>query len=164
MELVIYFFVGAIFSIFSAFSGAFQASTLHWGRLLAGKLSKEDIDDPALKGSLMGKSIRDSGFQDALTTRAHKFRQNVSIIFFVVFFITGFFLFKWYVPFIALIGILILRTVFQQTLPKPNSEYFKNRIIKELTSQSNFFMQNKNSIKKEATDYFVQKISNYDRT
>lgn len=164
MESIIYFFVAVLFSVFGGFSGAFQASTLYWGRLLAGLPTKENINDPVLKARISGESIGNPGLQGGLTTRFHKMRQNFSYIITACLFVSGFLLFKWYVPFLTLLGTLILKFIVQLFLPKSDSEYFKNRILCELNSQRNYFERNGNEFKKEATKNFIDKMNSFTKT
>ena len=163
MVTIIYFLSALVYSAFSAFSGAFQAATLYWGRHLAGLPTKENTEDPELKGRLTSESVRNSGLQGGLTTRSHKMRQNISIMLTIGFLVSGFLIFKWYMPIITLFGILVIKFIIQAQLPKPNSEYFKNKIIKELDSQSVFYGKRGEDLKKEASEYFINKMLDYSK-
>lgn len=158
MVTIVYFLIATIYALFSAFSGAFQASTLYWGRHLAGLPTKESVEDPIQKSTLIGESIGNPGLQGGLTTRSHKMRQNISILLTIIILVSGFIFFKWYIPLITLLGTLMIRFIIQAQLPKPNSEYFKQKIIKELVSQSKYYETRGEKIKKEATDYFINKM------
>ena len=158
MVTIVYVLFATIFAVFGAFLGAFQASTLYWGRHLAGLPTKESVEDPIQKSTLSGESIGNPGFQGGLTTRSHKIRQNISTLLTIIILVSGFIFFKWYIPLITLLGALVIRYVIQVQLPKANSEYFKQKIIKELVSQSKFYEARGAKIKKEATDYFINKM------
>jgi hypothetical protein len=163
MDKIIYIFSATIFAIFNAYSGAFQSATLYWGRLLAGLSTKEDTKDPELKGKLIAESVGNSGLQGGLTTRSHKMRQNISIILIIVFLVSGFIFFRWYMPFIILFGVLILSFIIQGQLPKPNSEFFKKKIIQELDSQSVYYDKRGENLKKEASNHFINKLLDYEK-
>jgi hypothetical protein len=158
MVMIVFFLLATIYAVFSAYSGAFQASTLYWGRHLAGLPTKESVEDPIKKSTLSGESIANPGLQDGLTTRSHKMRQNISILLTIIILVSGFFFFKWYIPLITIIGSFIIRFIIQAQLPKPNSEYFKQKIIIELVAQSKFYETRGEKIKKDATEYFINKM------
>lgn len=158
MITIAYFLIATVLAGFSAYSGAFQASTLYWGRHLAGLPTKESVEDPIRKSTLSGESLGNPGLQGGLTTRSHKMRQNISILLTIILLVSGFIFFKWYIPLITLLATLIIRFIIQFQLPKANSEYFKQKIIKELDSQSNFYEARGDKIKKEATDYFINRM------
>jgi hypothetical protein len=158
MVTIVYFLVATTLAVLNAFSGAFQASTLYWGRRLAGLPTKESVEDPIQKSTLSGESLGNPGLQGGLTTRSHKVRQNISILLVIIILVSGFIFFKWYIPLITLLGTLIISYIMRVQLPKANSEYFKQKIIKELVSQSKFYNNRGAKIKKEATDYFINKM------
>jgi hypothetical protein len=160
MIIVIYITCAALFSIFAAYASAFQGATLYWGRILAGiEPNSMNITDPEVKATLMKESIMNRGLQDGLTTRAHKRRLNIQIIMNISLLAIGFYLFTWYVPIITLIGVFISKIILRSFIPSSESDFYKNKLLKELESQEEYYISKEEDTKAEATKYFIDLLN-----
>jgi hypothetical protein len=156
MILSAYILCAVLFSIFSAYTSGFQGATLHWGRVLAGiDPSTMNIQDPEVKATLMKESIMNRGLQDGLTTRSHKRRQKIQILMNLALLTTGLYFFEWYVPVVTLFGIFIFKVILRLKLPASESDYYRNKLLKELEAQKEYHESKEDDIKAEATNHFI---------
>jgi len=103
-------------AIFTAYTMVFQRATLFWGK----KIAPDNKYLPA-------------GLQDAITPKWQTIRNVVVPFLFIGSAVGGIILFRWYMALVGpLVLVLISTTISGGMLPKPDSMFFKDRILKSL--------------------------------
>jgi hypothetical protein len=170
MEILIYFIIVVFLGILSAYTSRFHDATHHFGRILAGEKSLEsELNDVNKKGAtnkervrqeyfLRGKSITQRGHQDAITPKIQNIRNTIHLISIPLILISGFILFKWYIPLIGVLCYFFIWSNFQDLLPKPNSLFFRNSILNNLRKRMRRYDSLKDDLKVEACQFFIDKL------
>jgi hypothetical protein len=145
--------------ILGIFRTRFQQATLHWGRAIAGLgRIRGDIEaaktsgDIADAGELLGASIQQRGFQDAITPPQ---LTNLTIIYWPVcvgVYIWGFFALPWYIAIAWPIAFVAIKRVAASWLPDPGSDYYRQKIIANLVSRREGFRRSGDGIRVAATE------------
>jgi hypothetical protein len=100
---------------FAAYTFAYQAATLYWGRRLVGSDKK-----------------RSTGLQDAITPRSQTTRNITTTLLLLATLVSGFVAFRWYSGIGAFLVVFFVSGAIKAALPKPDSLYFQNLIGRSL--------------------------------
>ncbi len=158
MELFMYILAAGIYSIYAAYTSAYYAATQYWGLKLT--YTKSTINNLMANERINHymKTINVNGLQSAITTRKQRVRSYIRISLNFLFFLIGANLFEWFVPVLALFGILFVKNTFRQLLPPSNSTYYLKKIIHDLEEQSSIYESKLKTEEKEASDFFIEQL------
>ncbi|WP_163715566.1 hypothetical protein [Mangrovibacterium lignilyticum] len=158
MELIMYISAAVLYSVFAAYTSAYFAATQYWGLKLT--YTKSTIDNLVANAKINHymSTINVNGLQSAITTKRQKYKSYFRFSLNFPLFIVGASLFEWYVPIIALIGVLFLKNTLRQFLPPANSTTYLKKIIHDLEDQSHQFENKLRMEDKAASDFFIQQL------
>lgn len=124
---------------------AFQKSTLFWGKKIA-------PDNEYLP----------TGLQDAITPRWQTLRNLLMPILILGSSVAGIFLIKWYMGVIGPIVLFIIANFLSVTLPKCDSRFFKDRIIRDLNRRLIFYRSRSNEPRIFPIEEVIQRMRDAD--
>ena len=162
LSIFIFVIAAIVFSIFAAFKSAFRGATQYWGVQLATKVDQPD--QSKLNNRFIGKSyqaISIHGLRDALTTNDERVKRIVSAFMNLVFFVAGIQLLDLRFAILALVGILLIKTIVRHQLPEPHSEKYRQKIIGKLEKESRFYGFLRMEKKREKTDFFAELLKSF---
>ena len=171
MSLAIYIVVVLAVAVLGAYTQQFQSATHYWGRRMAGEKSIEaELEEAGegeegayQKGAVIGRSISNRGFQDAITPQIQNIRNILFIVGEVAVPIIGFLYQKWYVAIVGFIAVFFLAIVLKKLFPHPDSDFFKRRILSSLRSRAASYQNRGNGLKAEAANHMVMLLSSTER-
>lgn len=141
--LIILLFLILITGFMGAYTVNFQKATLSIGK----KLAPENEFLPR-------------GMQDAITPESQNIRNVLFPILVSAIFIVALFVTKWYLALLIVTGTFFVVTpIFQQFMPKPESEYFLKIIEKELIKKLELYKAKNDQNRLEAANFVIEKIN-----
>lgn len=155
--------------IVAVLQARFRQATLYWGRRIAG-LGCIEVDIQEAKDSgnlehsaeLLGRSVHQRGFQDAITPAV---LTRITICYWVAFvgvYAWGFFLLPWYVAMVWPVAYFIAKRVLKAWIPDPRSDYYRKKIIASLASRRETFERSGDSERANAAEYMLTLLQQHD--
>jgi hypothetical protein len=138
-----------------------RQATLHWGRLIAGlgnvrhNTDQAKASDPVKAAELLGRSVHQRGFQDAITP---PWLTNLTFLYWSLClgtFIWGFFVLPWYVAVTWPVVFVIGKRIFASMLPRPDSDFYRQKLIAGLESCCNQFRRVGDDMRLAAAGHMV---------
>ncbi len=131
--------------LLGTYQSQLRRATLYWGRLIAepGHI-RRDIDetkpsDPVKAAELLGRSVHQRGFEDAITP---PWLTRVTILYWgvcVATYIWGFFLFPWYLAVAWPIAFVLGKRILTNMLPRPDSDSYRQQLLASLEARCEQF-------------------------
>jgi hypothetical protein len=122
-----------------------RRATLHWGRVIAGLGHiRRDVDeaktsDPVKAAELLGRSVHQRGFQDAITP---PWLTKLTLLYWpmcIAAYIWGFFVLPWYVALLWPVGFVVGKRILTMMLPRPDSDSYRQQLVASLEARSERF-------------------------
>jgi hypothetical protein len=122
-----------------------RRATLHWGRAIAGlEHIRRDIDeakasDPTKAAELLGRSVHQRGFQDAITP---PWLTRLTLLYWpicIATYIWGFLLLPWYAALLWPLAFVAGKRILTAMLPRPDSDSYHAQLVAGLEARSERF-------------------------
>lgn len=122
-----------------------QRATLYWGREIAGLGGlRRDIDDakasdPVKAAEILGRSVHQAGFQDAITPPWHT---NATFLYWALClagFIGGFFILPWYIAVAWPVIFALVKRLAGSLFPSASSDFCRQKLLASLDSRCEQF-------------------------
>ncbi len=136
-----YIALASVAGALAAYTFSFQAATLYWGKRLA-----PDND------------LLPTGLQDAITPPAQTRCNLLSMVLLAITLIAGFFVFRWYWALVAFFVIYLGSALLKALLPKPDSDFFRERIESSLRSRLSRFQSSGDTGRAEAVSELLNRF------
>jgi hypothetical protein len=95
--------------------------------------------DPAKAAELLGRSVHQRGFQDAITPPWHTRVTFLHWGLCLATYVWGFFILPWYVALLWPVPFAIVKRVIGSLLPSPSSQFYRRKLISSLESRCKQF-------------------------
>jgi hypothetical protein len=131
--------------VVGAYQSRLRQATLHWGRLIAGlgdvrgNIDQAKASDPVKAAELLGASVHQRGFQDAITP---PWLTKLTFLYWslcLATFIWGFFLLPWYIAVTWPVAFVMGKRIFGSMLPRADSDFYRQKLIDGLETRCNQF-------------------------
>jgi hypothetical protein len=129
----------------AAYLSRLRQATLYWGRQIAGlgglrrEIDEAKASDPVKAAELLGRSLHQRGFQDAITPPWHTGLTLLHWALCLATFVWGFFAVPWYIALFWPLPFGIVRRSLSSMLPSPQSQFYRQRLINSLESRCRQF-------------------------
>jgi hypothetical protein len=122
-----------------------RRATLHWGRVIAGlgriryDIDKAKTSDPFKAAELLGRSVHQRGFQDAITP---PWLTKLTLLYWPICVATytwGFFVLPWYIALLWPVAFVVGKRILTMMLPRPDSDSYRRQLVASLEARSERF-------------------------
>ena len=134
-----------ILLVVGAYLSRLRQATLHWGRQIAGlshlrrEIDEAKASDPEKAAELLGRSVHQRGFQDAITPPWQTTFTFLHWGLCIVTYVCGFFILPWYAAALWPLPFAIIKRSVGNMLPSPDSQFYRQKLISGLESRCEQF-------------------------